>query len=122
MPGAKNAAEFKPGKPPKRVLLVMFSEHDDDGVELSIEVSDLHGVDSYSFSFDGVPVPMSGGRGIFFASPTVEKLLEWVMLGNPGGYMKVVVKRGETVLRQRDTSTIAPPYGEGYDAFKLKGA
>jgi hypothetical protein len=122
MAKAKSAVEFKPRKPPKRVLLAMFSEHDDDGVEMQIEVSDRNGVNAYGFAYAGAPVPMSGGKGVFFASPTVEKLLEWVMVGNPGGYMKVVVKRGQTIVRQRDKSTIAPPYGEGYDAFKLKGA
>lgn len=102
---------------PKRFAAVVSGAA--DGVELQVAVSELSGVRAYGFAYNGVAVPLHNGKGAFFARPNVEKLLEWVMVGDPGGTMKVVVSRGGQPIRTREKSTIAPPLGEGYDFFRL---
>ena len=96
--------------------------HADGAVEMQAKVSDKAGIDAYGFAYGGVAVPMKNGSGKFFASATDESnLLEWVMIGDPGGTMKVVVTRisdGGTVA-ERDTSTIPPPKTKGYDALQI---
>lgn len=89
-------------------------------IELRVKVSDKDGIRAYGFAFDGVAVPMSRGEGRFFAPAGQKKLLEWVMVGNPGGSMKVTVTRDGNVVAQRDKSTIPPPLGKGYDALEIE--
>lgn len=90
-------------------------------VELVVKVSDSS-VKAYSFAFDGVPVPMRGGRGAFFAQPDEKKLLKWVMLGDPGATMKVTVTRDGKTVKERAKSTITPPLGKGFDALEIEVA
>ena len=108
--------KYRPA-PPAHVKLLMFGS--DSSVELLITVSDKSDIRAYGFAYDGVPVSMSGGKGKFHAETGVMKLLEWVMVGEPGGTMKVVVTNGDTVVASRDKSTITPPYAKGYDAFEI---
>lgn len=89
------------------------------GIELRVKVSEKDGIRQYGFSIDGAPVPMTGGQGKIHAPPGVKKLLEWVMVGNPGGSMKVTVTRDGTTVKERK-STIPPPFGKGYDAFEIE--
>jgi hypothetical protein len=88
-------------------------------IEMKIEVSDLNGVKGYGFAFDGKPIVMSRRKGTFSTPQGEEKILEWIMKGNPSGTMKVVVSRADVAKYTRNTSTIAPPFGEGFDAFKI---
>lgn len=106
-----------PASAPQRVRQVHFGA----GVQvaLSIAVSNLDGVKVYSFAYDGVPVPLSGGKGSFYAIEGQKKLLEWIMSGEGGGTMKVVVTNGAAVIAQRDKSTITLPGPNGYDAFEI---
>ena len=96
--------------------------HADGAVEMQVKVSDKAGIQAYGFAYSGVAVPMKSGSGKFFASATDQNnLLEWVMIGDPGGTMKVVVTRvgdGGPVA-ERDTSTIPPPKTKGYDALQI---
>lgn len=91
----------------------------DDKVELVVKVSEKNGVKGYGFAYDGQAVPMSQGKGKFRAPKNQTKRLEWVMIGNPGGTMKVEVLRGTTVIQSRAASQIVPPLGEGLDAFNI---
>ncbi len=87
---------------------------------LEVAVSDRHDIAAYGFAFDGKPVAMSGGKGVFKAFPDRKKLLEWVMLGEAGGTMKVEVLRDGVAIYTRDASTIPPPLAKGYDAFLVE--
>jgi len=89
-------------------------------IELKIAVSDKSGVKAYGFAFDGAPVPMTNGQGKFFAPSGVEKLLEWVMIGDPNGTMKVIVTQNGTTVDERDKSTIPDGKTKGYDAFEIE--
>lgn len=91
-------------------------------IELLVEVSDKNGIKGYGFAFVGVPVPMKSGKGVFHAPAGKKKLLEWVMVGEPNGYMKVTVTRGGAVVKERAKSTIPAPEREGYDAFEIEVA
>ena len=88
-------------------------------VELEIKVSNRQGINGYGFAFDGVPVPMSDGKGEFRAVKGEARRLEWVMRGNPGSTMKVEVLRDGAALYTREKSTIVPPFGTGLDAFQI---
>ena len=100
--------------PPPHVQHLMFGS-----VELLVTVSEKNDIKGYGFAYDGVAVPMSGGKGTFHAQPGT-KLLEWVMIGESNGTMKVVVTNGETVVASRDKSTIVPPETKGYDALEIE--
>lgn len=106
-----------PAAAPANVALTAFG--DGETVELRVKVSDKVGVRAYGFAFDGVPVVMQSGRGRFFAPKREAKLLEWVMIGDPGGAMRVSVTRDGTAVQEREASTIAPPFAKGYDAFEI---
>jgi hypothetical protein len=88
-------------------------------IELEVRVSGEDGVRSYGFAYEGVPVGMSADRGRFRATKNRKGLLEWVMLGDPGGKMKVEVLREGTAIKTRESSEIVPPEIEGYDAFEI---
>ena len=88
-------------------------------IVLEIVVSHLNGIADYGFAFDGQPVATSGGKGIFKAVPDRKKLLEWVMIGDPGATMKVEILRNGAAIYTRDASTIPPPLGKAYDAFMI---
>jgi metacaspase-1 len=88
-------------------------------VELEIRVSGKDGIRLYGFAYAGSPVGMSGDRGIFRAVRNERRLLEWVMVGDPGGKMKVEVLRDGTPIETRESSEIVPPEIEGYDAFEI---
>ena len=92
----------------------------DNSIELLVGVTDRDGVNAYGFAWGGAPVPMKGGKGKFFASPGVTKLLEWVMVGDPGGTMHVTVTRDGATVEEREKSTISPPGTKDYDAFEIK--
>ena len=88
-------------------------------VDLEIKVSARDGINGYGFAYDGVPVPMSAGKGKFPAVKGKPGRLEWLMRGNPGGTMKVEVLRDGTAIHTREKSTIVPPFGTGLDAFEI---
>lgn len=90
-----------------------------DQVELSIRVSNRTSVTGYGFAYAGKPVVMQGGEGHFTAVRGKSRLLEWGMVGEPGGWMTVEVLRGDAVFKKRDKSEIVPPYTKGYDAFAV---
>ena len=111
--------EAAPGRIPLRVARTRFTAA--GGTELTVTVSDRPGVAAYSFAFGGAPVPISHDTGTFKAIPGSKALLEWVMIGSPGGTMKVDVTREDgTVVATRERSLIVPPYGEGYDALEIR--
>ena len=116
----KKAAQGARIATPAQVESLLFGTA--TSVELKVKVSDRAGVRSYGFAFDGAPVPMSNAQGTFLAPAGKKKLLEWVMRGDPGGTMKVVVSRDGTTIEERAKSTIEPPFGEGYDAFEIEVA
>lgn len=106
---------------PKNVALAHFSEAAPETVELTIKVSDRDRIKGYGFAYDRSPVPINGGRGKFFAVLGAKnKLLEWVMIGDPGGSMKVTVTRGAVTVDERKKSTIPNGYNKGYDAFNIE--
>lgn len=107
-----------PRSTPARIRGAIFETA--GSIELKVKVSERTGVKAYGFAFAGAPVPMSQGQGKFFTTPSGEKLLEWVMVGDPGGTMKVTVTRDGTKVKEREKSTIPPPGTEGYDAFKIR--
>ena len=102
---------------PARVENVLSSTG--GGIELHFKVSEKDGIQSYGFSYGGVPVPKSNDEGVFFAQAGISKKLEWGMVGNPGGSMKVTVTRDGTKIKEREKSTIPPPLGVGYDYFTI---
>ena len=104
---------------PEKFLLVHLSDADPATLELRVEVSDRDRVNAYGFAFDGVPVPMSQGRGKFFAPLGQTRSLEWVMVGDPGGSMHVKVTRAGVVVKERVKSTIPDGSAKGYDAFDI---
>ena len=92
----------------------------DNEVELQIKVSEKSGVKAYGFAYDGKAVIMNRGTGKFKAIKNQTKLLEWGMLGDPGGTMKVEVLRDKTAICTRAKSKIVPPFEQGLDAFEIK--
>lgn len=103
---------------PMRIASVLLGAA--SAVELTIKVSDRTGVKKYGFAYGGAPVAMSGGTGKFFATSHDKQLLEWVMVGDPDGFMKVTVSRiGETIA-ERAKSTIPKPETKGYDALEIE--
>lgn len=91
----------------------------DTEVALLVTVSERNGIDAYNFAYAGVPVPMSSGRGTFYATKGRQGRLEWAMIGEGGGTMKVVVTRDGELVKQRDKSTIPNPGPGGFDAFQI---
>jgi hypothetical protein len=87
-------------------------------LEVRVSVTDAS-IRSYGFAYGGTPVGMSGGRGAFKAVKNKKQLLEWVMVGDPGGKMKVEVLRDGEVIKTRESSEIVPPEIQGYDAFEI---
>jgi hypothetical protein len=118
MPIETNAPEGVP----QNVAVAHFSEAAPETVELKIKAVKGPGVKAYGFAYDRVPVPMTNGQGKFWAVREQLKLLEWVMVGDPGGTMKVTVTQGTIVVDQRDASTIPPGFSKGYDAFEIQVA
>lgn len=106
-----------PSKAPKRLQELYFSVSGTR--QFQIEVSVKNGVDMFGFSFAGTPVLMSHNRGWFNGQIGRKGLLEWVMVGQPGGSMKVTVSDGGKVVAERTASTILPPHAEGYDALEI---
>jgi hypothetical protein len=88
-------------------------------VELKVRVSGEDGIRSYGFAYEGVPIGMSHDQGTFRATQNRKGLLEWIMVGDPGGKMKVEVLRDGTAVKTRESSEIVPPEIEGYDAFEI---
>ncbi|MFL6726346.1 MAG: hypothetical protein ACJ8FS_07525 [Sphingomicrobium sp.] len=103
--------------PPAHFQQLLFGSP--SSIELLVTVSDISDIKQYGFAYDGASVPMSRGKGTFYAQPSVTKLLEWGMRGEPGGTMKVVVTNGDTTVAKRDKSMIVPPEDSGYDAFQI---
>jgi hypothetical protein len=103
---------------PMRIANVLLGAA--SAVELAIKVSDRTGVKKYGFAYDGAPVAMSGGTGKFFVTPHDKKLLEWVMVGDPDGFMKVTVSRNGETIAERAKSTIPKPEIKGYDALEIE--
>lgn len=111
-----------PAGAPENVALAFFSDEAAETVELVIKVSDFDRVKAYGFAYDRTPVPMRRGRGKFFAVAGTKKLLEWVMVGESGGGMKVIVTQGTETVAERQKSTIPNGYSKGYDAFEIEVA
>lgn len=99
----------------------MADQADSKEVELVVRVSnrDGNGVSGYGFAYAGKPVIMRQGKGEFTAIKGKSRLLEWGMIGEPGGWMTVEVLDGETVIKKREKSEIVPPFRKGYDAFAI---
>lgn len=91
----------------------------DDHVELVVTVSDRTDVKGYGFAFDGIPVLMSRGKGKFNAQRGETNRLEWVMLGEPNGSMKVTVTQDGETLEERAQSTIPNNVIKGFDALEI---
>ena len=87
---------------------------------LKIQVSDPTDISGYGFAYAGVAVKMSLGQGHFNAKKGVQGRLEWVMVGNPGGHMKVTVTRDGKAIRERPASTIPAPKKKAWDRFDLQ--
>jgi hypothetical protein len=88
-------------------------------IEMQIEVSEKNGIRGYGFSFDGDAVVMSDGKGEFSIPKNQTKFLKWVMIGDPGSTMKVVVSRDGTAKYTREKSPIIAPFSEGRDEFRI---
>ena len=110
-------AKSPPKAAPDRVARTLFP--DGNRLELVVKVTGKSGIEAYGFAFAGAPVVMSGGEGAFFATRGDKRLLEWVMVGQPGGHMKVTVENGEQTVAERDESTIPAGFGKGYDALDI---
>jgi len=106
-----------PKSPPTRIARTLFA--DAGGVELAVKVSSKSQIQAYGFAYGGAPVVMSSGQGSFFAIPGQKKLLEWVMVGAPGGNMNVKVTNGQQTVAERTKSTIPAGFGKGYDALDI---
>jgi hypothetical protein len=111
--------KLKTSSIPEHVFLAHFAELD-SAVQLDVAVADRAGVKAYGFAFDGAPVPMSQGKGKFSAQSGQKKFLEWVMIGDPGGTMKVTVSRDGQAVKEREKSTIPDSGSKGYDAFEIE--
>lgn len=118
MPVARLRFQDKPpAKAPKRLRDLYFEA---TGVrQLQVKISGKSGVEAFGFSYAGTPVLMSQNQGVFNAKIGRKALLEWVMVGQPGGSMKVTVSDGSIVVAERVKSEILPPYAEGYDALEI---
>jgi len=117
-PASSSSSGVEPRKLPKRVAKVLFESA--EVVELHIKVSEKSNILTYGFTYGGVVVPIHNDEGKFFATPDTEQFLAWVMIGDPGGTMKVEVTRNERVLYNRPRSRIPPPLTKGYDRFRIK--
>ena len=89
-------------------------------IKLSIRATDKKGIRTSGFAYNGITVRMSGGKGSFEAEPNVTRLLEWAMVGDPGGSMKVEVLREGAAIYTREKSEIVQPYSKAVDAFEIK--
>jgi hypothetical protein len=103
----------------KKKAAAAEAEADPNKIQLVVSVSEKDGVKGYGFAYAGVPVPMNLGKGKFFAVKDKAGLLEWGMIGNPGGTMKVEVLRDGTAIKTRNKSEIVPPFDKGFDAFEI---
>lgn len=101
---------------PKHLDLLFDTASD---ILLKIKVTDPTGISQYGFAYAGVDVKMSLGEGQFNAKSGVEGRLEWIMIGDPGGHMKVTVTRDGKAIRERLASTIPAPRKKGWDRFDL---
>ena len=88
-------------------------------IALEVRVSAPEGIQAYGFAYGGKPVIMHGGEGQFVAVSGKSRLLEWGMVGEPGGHMTVEVLRDGAVIKKREKSEIVPPMTKGYDAFAI---
>jgi hypothetical protein len=89
-------------------------------VELQIKVTEINGVSGFGFAFGKSPVPMDNYKGQFHATPEKQGLLQWVMVGDPGGTMHVTVTDSSgKVVAERKASTISPPDSKAYDALGI---
>lgn len=104
-------------KAPLRKHQAMFAT--ESTIALVVTVSDEVDITSYGFSFAGAPVPWGDDSGNIYATPGVKQLLEWGMIGESDGSMKVTVTRDGVQVAQRPKSAI--PTGEtgGYDAMYI---
>lgn len=104
----------------RRFRRILQQQVDGRTVRLTVKVSGHDRVNVIAFAYHGMPVPLVGDRGEFNADRGVEnRFLEWTMIGQPGGTVKVVVSDGFSDLYTRDKSKIVPPYNEGWDAFRI---
>lgn len=89
--------------------------------ELLITVSEEVDIKMYGFSYAGAPVPWGNGdEGKFHVNPGDRKLLEWAMVGEELGHMKVTVTRDGNQVAQRPKSQIPEGETSAYDAMYIK--
>lgn len=88
-------------------------------VTLKVEVSDLNNVFGYAFSFLGKPVGMTNGEGEIEWDDSHPEWLQWHMVGDPGGWMKVEVFKGKKVISKREQSKLPNSRGLGFDEIPI---
>ena len=91
-------------------------------VELTITITAKTDIEYYTFAFNGRRIAMdhTTDTGTFDVDTPVNDYLEWWMVGEPGGSMKVEVSRGEEVIATRDYSDIPGSKAGGFDRLRIK--
>src|SRR5688572_23285888 len=89
-------------------------------ITLDVAVSARSNVSAYQMVYGGAVVPMNHNLGQIIHPQGETHHLEWSMIGEPGGSMKVEVKDpGGTVVAVRNASKIPNSTPAGYDRLKI---
>lgn len=104
-------------------MLELFPAAADPALTRVVKVTNRKKVKQYGFAFDRVQVPIkTGGVGTFQAVAGETKLLEWIMIGDPGGSMTVALYDvNGNELDRHEPSSMPDDDTRGYDAFEVTG-
>ncbi len=89
-------------------------------VPLLVRVSKQNGISGYQFFFLDAPVPMAMNQGVIHAPEGPANRLSWIMIGEPGGWMKVEVLHDDDVVMARNHSAIPNSASGGDDSLPIQ--